>query len=283
MNNEPIKISPLSGAVGAVLGGVDLSKSLSDEAFGVVRKALFDHGVIFFRDQKLTPEQHLDFAERWADVNVNRFFSAVEGHPKIAQVLKEPDQTENIGSTWHTDHSYDIEPALGSILYALEVPKLGGDTQFVSTYRAYDTLSSGMKALLEGMKAVHSSRHVFGAAARADGTLAGRIGNADAATQDAIHPCVIRHPGSGRASLYVNPQFTVRFDGWTDEESKPLLDFLVAHTTKPENTCRFQWAPGSVAIWDNRATWHQAINDYHGERRLMHRITVQGEPLPAFA
>jgi len=204
----------------------------------------------------------------------------VPDYPMIAEVRKEPEQQRNIGNGWHTDHSYDEAPALGSMLYAREVPRTGGDTLFASMYVAYDALSDGLKSTLEGLKALHSSRHVFGPAAAARrGDLAGRIRNADLATQDAVHPVVIRHPDTRRRALYVNPGFTVRFDGWTDEESRPLLDYLYRHAVRPEFTCRFQWREGSLAFWDNRSTWHYAVNDYQGERRLLHRITIEGRKL----
>src|SRR5438105_4916805 len=202
------------------------------------------------------------------------------GDPIIAEVRKEPEQERNIGGGWHTDHSYDEVPALGSMLYAREVPQTGGDTLFASMYAAYDALSDGMKVTLEGLRACHSSRHVFGAAAAARrGDLNGRIGNPELATQDAVHPVVIRHPETGRKALYVNPGFTLRFEGWTDEESRPLLEYLYRHAVRPEFTCRFRWREGSLALWDNRSTWHFAVNDYQGERRLLHRITIQGTPL----
>ena len=277
---QTIDVRPVAGALGAEIHGVDLSDEVPGEQFAEIRRAFGDYGVIFFRDQALKPEQHIAFAERWAPIDVNRFFTHVDGYPQIAQVLKEPDQRDNIGSGWHTDHSYDVEPAMGSILYALEVPESGGDTMFSSMYRAYETLSDGLKSVLEGLKARHSSRHVFGAArARRGDDTVGRITNPHLATQDAVHPVVIRHPETGRKALYVNPGFTLGFDGWTDEESRPLLDHLYAHASRPDFTCRFRWEPGSIAFWDNRATWHRALNDYPGQRRLMHRVTVRGSAL----
>ena len=277
-----LEVAPLSPAVGAEVHGVDLRSELSNAELAEIRQAFHDYGVIFFRDQPLSPEQHLAFARRWGEINVNRFFKHVEGFPEIAEVRKEPDQRENIGSQWHTDHSYDIAPAMGSMLLAIEVPKVGGDTLFASMYRAYDALSDGMKRMLEGLRAVHSSRHVFGADRYSKDTdVAGRLGNPELATQDAVHPVIIRHPETGRKSLYVNRTFTVRFDGWTEEESRPLLEFLYAHASQPEFTCRFRWREHSMAFWDNRAVWHLALNDYHGHRRLMHRITIEGVPLEA--
>ena len=276
-----IDVRPIAGALGAEIHGVDLANAMPDTQFSEVREAFGEHGVIFFRDQNLAPEQHIAFAERWGKININRFFTSVEGYPQIAVVLKEPDQKKNIGGGRHTDHTYDTEPAMGSILYAHEVPKRGGDTMFASMYSAYEALSDGLKATLEGMRACHSSRHVFGAAraGRGDDDTVGRIKNPELANQDAVHPVVIRHPETGRKALYVNPGFTLRFEGWTDAESKPLLDYLYAHASNPVFTCRFQWKPGSIAFWDNRATWHLALNDYQGERRLMHRITVEGSAL----
>ena len=279
---QTIDVRQSAPALGAEIHGVDLARGLSDEQFVEVRDAFHRYGVIFFRDQDITPEQHIAFAERWGAININRFFASVDGYPMIAEVRKEPHQETNIGGSWHTDHSYDTAPALGSILYALEVPPLGGDTLFAGMYAAYDALSDGMKAMLAGLRAEHSSCHVFGEDSyHDDADIEGRTGNPELATQDAVHPVVLRHPDTGRKALYVNPGFTLRFEGWTDEESKPLLDYLYEHAVRPEFVCRFQWAPGSIAFWDNRATWHYAANDYGGERRLMHRITVEGVPLGA--
>jgi taurine dioxygenase len=280
MTNASIAVRPVSTAVGAEILGLDLADTLPDATIDAIRHTLFQHGVVFFRDQKLTPEQHVAFAQRFGAINVNRFFKTVDGYPMIAEVRKEPDQVGNIGGGWHTDHSYDQAPAMGSILYAREVPETGGDTLFASMYAAYDALSDGLKRTLESLQALHSSRHVFGVEAYAGrGDLKGRYLNPEAATQDAVHPVVVRHPGSGRKALYVNSGFTVRFVGWTDEESRPLLQYLYQHAARPEFTYRFQWREGSLAFWDNRCTWHYALNDYHGHRRLMHRITVEGAPL----
>ena len=274
-----ILINPTSGSMGVEIHNVDLSKELSDSLFSEIRETFIAHGLIFFRDQELTPDDHLRFAKRWGEININRFFVKVEGYDQIAEVRKDADQKINIGGAWHTDHSYDQVPAMGSILLAKETPKIGGDTLFTNMYRAYETLSDGMKKTLESMKACHSSRHVFGAHTGYSEASNQRIGNPELATQDAIHPVIITHPESKRKALYVNPEFTVNFEGWTVEESKPLLDYLTEHTTQQENTTRFQWEPGSIAFWDNRCTWHFALNDYPGETRLMHRITVEGSAL----
>ncbi|HEY2991200.1 MAG TPA: TauD/TfdA family dioxygenase [Methylomirabilota bacterium] len=275
-----LDVRPVSAAVGAEIVGIDLAGPLAPNVVEAIRRAHAEHGVIFFRDQRLTPAQHVAFAERFGAINVNRFFKPVDGYPMIAEIRKEADQHGNIGGNWHTDHSYDLAPAMGSILYAREVPERGGDTLFASMYAAYEALSDGLKATLERLEAFHSSRHVFGKSTYASrGDLIGRVGNPETATQDAVHPVVVRHPTSGRKALYVNPAFTVGIVGWTEDESRPLLHYLYLHSSRPEFSYRFQWRPGSIAFWDNRCTWHYALNDYHGHRRLMHRITVEGVPL----
>ena len=272
-----ITIQP-QGAIGAEIHDVDLN-DLSEATLAELRIAYAQYGVLFFRDQQLTPEAHIELAQHWGKININRFFTPVENYPQIAEVRKEPDQKYNVGGGWHTDHSYDQIPALGSLLYAKEVPSHGGDTLFAGCGVAFDNLSEGMKDTLRSLRAVHSSRHVFGESASVPNDMSDMFGNADQATQDAVHPVVIRHPLSGREILYVNPGFTTHIEGWTVQESAPLLQFLYGHIARPEHTCRFHWQPGALAFWDNRATWHFAVNGYHGERRLMHRIVVEGEAL----
>ena len=281
MSYDTIQVDPLSGAVGAEVRGVDLATSLSNAQFAEIREAFLRHGVIFFRDQHLSPEQHLAFARHFGPVNVNRFFNPLDGFPEIAEVLKEPHHKKNIGARWHTDHSYDQIPALGSALYAKEVPPVGGDTLFAGMAAAFDALSDGMKNALRGLRAMHSSREVFGSRRYETdtGEYEGRLGNPELATQDAVHPVVITHPDTGREILYVNPVFTLGLEGWKDEESRPLLQYLYNHAARPEFSCRFRWREGSLALWDNRSTWHVALNDYQGHRRYMHRVTIEGVAL----
>lgn len=274
-----VEVNPVSGGVGVELSNIDIGNGVNDAEFSSIQQAFIDNGLVFLHNQNMTPEQHIEFAERWGDININRFFPKVSGYEKIAAVVKEKDQIVNIGGGWHTDHSYDKIPAMGSILLARETPPVGGDTLFACMYKAYESLSDGLKKTLEGMNAVHSSRHVFGDQSEYKKSLEDRFGNSDLATQDAVHPVVITHPESGRKALYVNPGFTIHFEGWTANESKPLLDYLYQHATLMEHTTRFKWAEGSIAIWDNRCTWHYALNDYHGARREMHRITLEGSPL----
>jgi taurine dioxygenase len=276
-----MRVVATSAALGAEIEGVDLGGQLDAPQIADIERALAERGVLVFRDQDLTPEQHIALAERLGGIDVNRFFRPVDGYPQIAEVRKEPDQKANIGGGWHTDHSYDLIPAKASILYVRELPAKGGDTLFASPAAAFEALSPGLRATLRGLRALHSSRHVFGPAgvSRATTDLPGRIQNPELATQDAVHPVVFRHPLTGRESLYVNPGFTVRFEGWSAEKSKPLLDYLYAEITREERIFRLVWRPGTLTIWDNRTTWHCAVNDYGGERRLLHRVTVAGAAL----
>jgi len=277
-----VQIQPLHG-VGAEILGVDLDRELSNPEFDAVRAAYAEYGVIFFRDQTIDEDQHIAFARRWAPININRFLATHPDHPEIALVSKEREQRENIGGAWHTDHSYDQIPAMGSILVARELPPEGGNTLFASMYGAFNALSEERQRQLSTLNAVHSARHIFAKGAYYGNTDAGgsRIGNAEAAEHlvDAIHPVVIEHPLSGKHALYVNPAYTIRIEGWPEHESRALLMELFAHCIQGEFVHEFVWRPGSIAFWDNRATWHFAKNDYHGHRREMHRITVEGEPL----
>jgi taurine dioxygenase len=274
-----LKITPVSEAVGAEVSGVDV-RNLNDDDVAELGAGWADHGVLFFRDQDLSPDEHIAFAERFAPIDVNQFFQGVESHPKIAQVLKEPDQVHNIGGGWHTDHSYDQVPAKGSILLAREVPPVGGDTRFLSVGAGYDALSAGLKATLDTLQAHHTNEHIFGKTAQHSQEMGGRLGNPEA-VGGTIHPVVVAHPDTGRKLLYVNMAFTTHFVGWTREESAALLNFLYHHLSSGDFGYQFKWEPGSIAMWDNRSTWHWALNDYDGHRRLMHRITIEGEPLSA--
>lgn len=272
-----IEIRPITPNIGAEIYGANLNE---DGDIEDIKQAFVDHSVLAIRGLDLSPDEHLTFARKWGEINVNRFFKPVEGYPEIATVLKEADQSVAIGESWHTDHSYDVAPAMCSLLYARETPDVGGDTAFASQHAAYMALSDGMKKTLEGLKAWHSSRHAFGADLKEEEAHQdGRLGNEEKATQDALHPVVISHPLSGKKCLYVNADFTTHFDGWTKAESQPLLNQLYGHCSRADFTCRLRWEPGTLGIWDNRATQHMAINDYPGKRRLMHRVTIEGVPL----
>lgn len=273
-----VTVTPLEGA-GAEIGGVDVA-ALSDADFAVVEQAFADYGVIFFREQNLTEDEHIAFAKRFSTINVNRFFIKHPDHPEIALVTKEPADDYNIGGAWHADHSYDIDPALGSMLVARELPPTGGDTLFASMYAAYEALPDDLREIVDNNSALHSGRHIFadGGAYDTIPDFRGRIGNTEAGDElvDTIHPMVIKHPLSGKPALFVNPGFTLGIDGMTNEEAAPILQRLYDHAGQDQFSCRFAWEPGSIAFWDNRAVWHLAQNDYAGHRRVMHRITLDG-------
>ena len=275
---DVLEIERLAGC-GVKIHGLDV-RTASDGAVGTIRQAVFDHGVVFLEDQKLDPESQIAFARRIAPIVVNRYFPKTERWPEIAKVEKAETQTSNIGGGWHTDHSYDTIPAMGSVLLAVETPPTGGDTLFADMYAAYDALDAEMQARLVGLTARHASAHVFGEGGGYAATDRPEL-SGHAETPEAVHPVVITHPGSGKKALYVNPSFTREIVGMPADESQALLSALYAHAMRREFVGRFSWRPGSIAIWDNRCTWHYALNDYHGHRRLMHRITLDGVPLAA--
>ena len=280
MKNTTIDVRPVSAAVGAEILNVDLADPLQDRTYREIRNALNEHGVIFFRDQKLTPAQHLAFTELFGETehDDSSSMAAVDGFPMIGEVRKEPEATRNIGGNWHSDHSFDPLPPLGAVLLARELPDYGGDTLFASMYAAYDALSDGLKKTLNGLNAVHAKKRAFVALPTDRQVSAEEMAKIEQkfAAREAVHPVTPRHPESGRRVLFVNPTYTVRFEGWTEKESRPLLEYLFQHAQRPEFTYRFQWREGSIAFWDNRSVWHYALNDYHGSRRLMHRICVKG-------
>lgn len=278
-----ISIRPVCEAVGCFVDGIKVSDA-SDQEISACRELLFQHGVIFFRDQDLSPEAQKMFAERMGKIEINRFFTPVPGHPEIAQVITEPDQEWVVGENWHTDHSYDSAPALGSILYAVEVPPVGGNTCFAGMQAAYDALPQRTKDRIDNLQARHESAHIFAPSEEKRLSIAeDREDNAyierAASYPEAVHPIALAHPVTGRKGLYVNPEFTTSIIGLEREESEDLLSSLYEHILEPRFVYQFEWAPGSIAVWDNRSTWHRAMNDYHGHRRHMRRITLEGVPL----
>jgi len=279
MPGRRIDLSPLSPALGAEVRGVDLSRPVDDAVAAEIRTAFAEHLVLFFRDQALTPERQVTFARLFGPVGAYPFAEPIAEHPQVISIIKEPHQTTNFGGIWHTDTPYLERPSLGSVLYAREVPACGGDTLWAHGYRAWETLSDGLKTVLEPLRAVQSAAKNK-AKLRTDHLKDGAMRGRDAARMDATeatHPVARTHPITGRKALYVSPAHTTRFVGWTDEESARLLDFLFGHLTHEDNTCRFRWTKGAVAVWDNRCTLHYPLNDYQGQRREMHRVTIEGE------
>ena len=271
-----LQVSPLAGALGAEVKGVDLAQPLAPEVVGEIRQALLAHLVIFFPDQQLGPAELLAFAGRFGQPTEYPQMRGLAGYPHVIAVTKLEHEKFNFGGVWHSDTTYLERPPLGSVLYAVEVPPCGGDTLFANQYLAYETLSEGLKKTLDGLVGVNSSAKAAISRTREDRL---REAGLELKVLVGIHPVVRTHPETGRKALYVNAAHTTHFQGWTIEESQPLLDYLFAHQVRPEFTCRFRWQPGSLAFWDNRCAQHNPINDYHGFRRVMHRVTLAGDLL----
>jgi len=275
-----IEVRPLSSAVGAEISGVNLV-DCDGPTFIEIHRAFLDYHVLFFRDQELSLESHKAFGRRFGTLNVHPQYEPLDGHPEILPIVKEVDAEHNIGGAWHSDVTFLERPALGSILYAIDVPASGGDTLFANQELAFDELSTGLRQLLCGLLAVHSDHTLSNRveAEKRNMTRSTKLSE-EAMRQPVVenlHPVIRTHPETGRKSLFVNRAFTVRFENMTVAESKPLLEFLYKQATRPEFTCRFHWKNGSVAMWDNRCVQHYALNDYHGQRRYMHRVTVNGD------
>ena len=274
MQSRSLDIRPISGSLGAEIHGVDLTKRLSDDIVSGIRRALLDHLVVFFREQDLTSERFLGFSRRLGTPIEYPFVKGIDGYPEIIAVTKLPHQTINFGGAWHSDTTYLPEPPMATLLLARELPTHGGDTQFANQYLAYETLSDEMKRILGELHGLSRSDKAEASRTREDRA---RNDGTPRTVLSAEHPVVRTHPETGRKALFVNIAHTVRFVGMTDEESAPLLQFLWRHQTRPEFTCRFRWSAGSLAIWDNRCAQHSAVNDYHGQTRVMHRITLAGD------
>jgi taurine dioxygenase len=270
-----IKVSPVSGALGAEIGGVDLATDLTDDVVAEIRSAWLEHLVVFFRDQVLDADAFLAFARRIGEPVEYPFVKGIEGYPEIIEVAKLPHETVNFGGIWHSDTTYLERPPMATLLLAREVPPFGGDTEFANMYTAFESLSPGLQRMLRELRAVNSS-----AMADVSKTREDRIrerGYEEEREYVAEVPVVRTHPETGRSALYVNPAHTARFVDMTEDESRPLLEFLFRFSTRAEFTCRFRWEPGSLAMWDNRCAMHNPINDYHGHTRRMHRITLAGD------
>jgi alpha-ketoglutarate-dependent taurine dioxygenase len=268
-------VEAIGGALGAEITGVDLGGPLDEETVAAIRAAWLEHLVVFFRDQDLSLEQFLAFARRVGEPVEYPFVKGLDGFPEIITVAKLPDETVNFGGIWHTDTAYLDRPPMATLLLAREIPPQGGDTMYANMYAAYDALSPGMQRMLDGLRAVNSS-------ARADVSKTREDRMRDAGVNDtreyvAEHPVVRTHPETGRKALYVNVAHTARFGDMTEDESRPILQYLFEHSVREEFTCRFQWRVGSLALWDNRCAMHKPINDYHGYTRTMHRITLAGD------
>jgi len=272
-------IQPLAGALGAEIRGVSL-RTLDDAGWRALHGAFLDYAVLAIRDQALEPDDLMRVGSRFGAPCFYPFVTGLEGYPYIFEVVKEEQETTNFGGNWHSDTTYLQQPPAATLLYALETPSHGGDTLFANTCAAYEALSHGMRALLDGLVGVNSAalKHGGGRHQMHKSITSMKLHDIEAAERyEAEHPAVRTHPETGRKALYVSRSHTIRFRDMSEAESRPLVDFLQEHQTRPEFTCRVRWSPGTLTVWDNRCTQHNAVNDYHGQRRRMRRLTVGPE------
>ena len=276
-----IEVLRKGGALGAEIAGVDLSQALRDDVFDEIYDAWLQHHVIVFRNQNLTPAQHLLFAKRFGAIHLHPFNKPLDEHPEILEILKTEDMVQNNGARWHSDQMYTVKPAKGTMLYAREMPPYGGDTQFSNLYLSYDALSPGLKQMLQGLRGVNNgdSRKHNGLTrmerVKRGMSILPQKDPGDTQTIS-VHPVVRTHPETGRKTLYFGSH-TERFDGLTVQESKPILQYLTRFASRPEFTYRLRWEVGTLTLWDNRCCQHFAINDYNGFRRCVHKITIRGD------
>jgi taurine dioxygenase len=273
MSQANLTVQPLCAAIGAQIDGVDLSQPIDEATVVAIRQAWLEHLVIFFRDQQITPQQQLDFARRIGEPMAYPFIKGLPDQPFITPVVKLEHETKNFGGIWHSDTTYLSSPPMATLLLARELPQSGGDTLFANMYLAYESLSSGMRKLLDGLVGISSSLKADASSTREDMRSTAARDDAPEALQ-AEHRVVRVHPETGRKALYVNVGHTVRFKDMTEQESRPILELLFEHLQRPEFCCRFVWSVGAMTLWDNRCAQHYPVNDYHGSRRVMHRITL---------
>jgi taurine dioxygenase len=274
MGYKHIEVRPIAGALGAEVWGVDASRPLTAEAVAEIRQAWLEHLVIFLREQQLAPQALLAFARAFGEAMEYPQLKGLPECPFVTPVVKLEHERVNFGGVWHSDTTYLEQPPMASMLYAVETPPYGGDTLFANQYLAYETLSEGLKRTLEDLTGVSTSTKAEVSKTRED-----RLRESGATLKALLgeHPVVRTHPETQRKALYVNVAHTSHLKGWTEEESAPLLEYLFRHQVRPEFTCRFQWKPGSLAFWDNRCAQHNPVNDYHGHKRVMHRVTLIGD------
>lgn len=277
-----LDVQKIAGSLGAEVRGVDLSQDISGEVLAELRAALLDNLVIAIRGQNITPAQQLTFARRWGDIHLHPFMQGMDEYPEILNIVKRPTDKKNFGGSWHTDQMFSPSPAMGTMLYAKEVPSAGGDTLFTNQYLAYESLSDAMKAIAGQLRTVCVGDNFKAANGMSRKERYSRqmsemkVKDPGDAITTSIHPLVRTHPETGRKSLYFGGHVQT-FDGMTDDESQPLMDFFMKQSIRPEHTCRVRWETGTLTFWDNRCTQHFAINDYPAETRIMHRITVCGD------
>ena len=270
--NEPdhyrhFSIQPISGALGAEMRGVDLGEHRDCDALDEVHQALLRHKVVVLRGQHLTPSRLVEMGRYFGDLHVNPFVKGLDGHPEVMPVRAEENHEKQFTGLWHSDISWAPEPSMGSLLYAVELPTAGGDTLFANLELALSSLSPRLQQILSRLRAEH----------RVDRHHRARAEHAQTPRDEVLHPVVTRHPQTDERILFVNEYFTTRFENMSEAESEPLLGFLFQHIARPDFSCRVRWEPGTLVFWDNRNTQHYATNDYPGQKRLMHRVTIAGQ------
>ncbi len=278
-NNQALTIRPISGALGAEISDINLAKCAN--SIDQIKSAFLKYHVLVFREQTLNPIEIKNFAKYFGPLETHPYIKGLDEHPEVAPIIKEANEKINFGGGWHTDMSFLPRPPLGSLLYAIDTPEFGGDTLFANQHAAYESLSDYMKEFVGQLKGLHSAASQYGLNGDSEKRLEARksmsLGISEKAHAQVSHPVVRTHPESGLRALYINRPFTERLEGLRSSESKALLSFLLSHCEEPKFTCRVRWEPGTVTLWDNRIVQHYALNDYDGERREMHRVTIRGD------
>ena len=283
--SDLLEARPLAGALGAELAAADGSpldvNTLDDAGYAAIREALCRHHVVVMRDQHMDAAAVARFGRRFGDLERHPYLGGTDEQPEVVPVIKEPHETVNFGGGWHSEMSFLECPPMATALYAVEVPSFGGDTLFANQQAAYLGLSDTMKRFAESLSAVHSAARQYGRRGDSDRYAGQRssmtVNVSDDAHATLTHPVVRTHPESGAKALYVNRAFTEAISGMRRHESKALLEMLWDHAVGEQYTCRVRWEPGMLTMWDNRSVQHYALNDYHGQRRHMLRVTVAGD------
>jgi taurine dioxygenase len=276
-----IDLRPITGSFGADVHGIDLSLPLDGSTTAAIEAAFAEHMVLAFRGQELTVDQLEAFALQFGTFGDTPFITPIDGHPNVLAVIREAEEAGALfGGSWHSDWSFQSAPPSATILYGHEVPQAGGDTVFTNQYLAYETLSNGMKRMLDGVNAIHSAQRSYGPQGvfgRPDPSAAMHIQGGEEALTTQVHPIVRTHAVTGRKLLFVNDVYTIGIQDMNEPESKALLGYLFEHSKQVSFLCRVRWEPGTVTMWDNRCVQHHALNDYPGQRREMYRVTLAGE------
>lgn len=266
-----IDVEPVTPAIGAEISSISLAEPCDAATWSELEKAFAEHKVLFFRDQHITTDQHVAFCRQFGDLEVHPFVPPKEGYPEVMVLIANEHRKGN-ENTWHSDVTWRQEPSLGSMLRAMEIPPLGGDTLFANMELAYEALPTDLQERLLGLSAIHDFTRVFGRHKSPE-----KLEELRRRYPPAEHPVVRTHPVTGNRSLYVNGAFTDRIVGMEPDESAALLELLYRQAAIPEYQCRLRWEPDTFALWDNRCAQHYATSDYYPQRRVMERVTIVGD------